>query len=114
MELVATSLRSFFRFLRVEGLYFDRLDDAVPMFPHRRSCLVRDLDAGSFEQLVASLDSSSARGLRDQAIICALARTTTVEASERAEEHSGRFGVVLGPDPAMGDCCLTVWPRACR
>ena len=31
VELVATSLRSFFRFLRVEGLRADRLDNAVPM-----------------------------------------------------------------------------------
>ena len=44
LELVATSLRSFFRFLRAEGLRADRLDDAVPMVPHRRSGLVRHLD----------------------------------------------------------------------
>jgi integrase/recombinase XerD len=69
VELVATSLRSFFRFLRVEGLRADRLDDAVPMVPHRRSGLVRHLDHESLERLITSLGSSSARDLRDRAII---------------------------------------------
>src|SRR6516165_2351384 len=36
VELVASSLRSFFRFARAEGLRADRLYDAVPMVPHRR------------------------------------------------------------------------------
>jgi hypothetical protein len=35
VELAASSLRSFFRFLRAEGLRADRLEDAVPMIPHR-------------------------------------------------------------------------------
>ncbi|MGY2747354.1 site-specific integrase [Arthrobacter sp. UYCu723] len=35
VESAATSLRSFFRFLRSEGLREDRLDDAVPMVPRR-------------------------------------------------------------------------------
>jgi len=74
VELVATSLRSFFRFLRAEGLRADRLEDAVPMVPRRRSGLVRHLDPSSFEQLIASLESSSARGLRDRAIILCVAR----------------------------------------
>jgi integrase/recombinase XerD len=69
LELVATSLRSFFRFLRAEGLRADRLDDAVPMVPHRRSGLVRHLDHETLERLVISLGSSSARDLRDRAII---------------------------------------------
>lgn len=37
VELVATALRSFFRFLRGEGLGREGLQDAVPMVPHRRS-----------------------------------------------------------------------------
>ena len=60
VELAATSLRSFFRFLRAAGLRADRLEDAVPMVPHRRTGLVRHLDPGRFEQLIASLDSSLA------------------------------------------------------
>lgn len=74
VELAATSLRSLFRFLRAAGLRADRLEDAVPMVPHRRTGLVRHLDPGCLEQLIASLDSSSPRGLRDRAIILCMAR----------------------------------------
>ena len=74
VELAASALRSFFRFLRAEGLRADRLEDAVPMVPHRPAGLVRHLDPGRFEQLIASLDSSSSRGLRDRAIILCIAR----------------------------------------
>lgn len=69
VELVASSLRSFFRFLRVEGLRVDRLDDAVPMVPHRRSGLVRHLDPETLDRLIMSLETASARDLRDRAII---------------------------------------------
>jgi integrase/recombinase XerD len=74
VEGAATSLRSFFRFLRAEGLREDRLEDAVPMVPHRPSGLVRHLEPRRFEQLIASLDSASPRGLRDRAIILCMAR----------------------------------------
>lgn len=74
VELVATSLRSFFRFLRAEGLRADRMEDAVPMVPHRRRGLVRHLDPGSLEKLIVSLERSSARDLRDRAIILCIAR----------------------------------------
>ena len=74
IELAATSLRSFFRFLRAAGLRGDRLEDAVPMVPHRQSGLVRHLDPEPFARLIASLDRSSPRGLRDRAIIVCVAR----------------------------------------
>jgi integrase/recombinase XerD len=74
VEPAASSLRSFFRFLRVEGLRGDRLEDAVPMIPHRPAGLVRHLEPGRLGQLIASLDSSSPRGLRDRAIILCVAR----------------------------------------
>lgn len=74
VELAASSLRSFFRYLRAAGLREDRLDNAVPMVPHRPTGLVRHLDRGRFEQLIASLDCSSSRGLRDRAIILCVAR----------------------------------------
>lgn len=74
VELAASALRSFFRFLRAAGLRADRLEEAVPMVPHRPSGLVRHLDSGRFGQLIASLDSSSPRGLRDRAIILCMAR----------------------------------------
>ncbi len=74
VELAASSLRSFFRFLRAAGLRADRLEDAVPMVPHRPTGLVRHLDPGRFGQLIASLDSFSPRGLRDRGIILCMAR----------------------------------------
>ncbi len=74
VELAASALRSFFRFLRAEGLRADRMEDAVPMVPHRQTGLVRHLEPGRFEQLIASLDSSSPRGLGDRAIILCMAR----------------------------------------
>ena len=74
IELAASALRSFFRFLRAAGLRAGRLEDAVPMVPHRPAGLVRHLDSGRFGQLIASLDSSSPRGLRDRAIILCMAR----------------------------------------
>ncbi len=74
VELAASSLRSFFRFLRAAGLRGDRLEDAVPMVPHRPTGLVRHLGPGGLDQLIASLDSSSPRGLRDRGIIVCLAR----------------------------------------
>ena len=74
VESVATSLRSFFRFLRGQGLGAEGLEDAVPTVPHRRSGLVRHLEPESLERLLASVDSSSARGLRDRAILLCMAR----------------------------------------
>ena len=74
VELAASALRSFFRFLRAAGPREDRLEDTVPMVPRRNTGLVRHLGSGTFEQLIASLDSSSPRGLRDRAIILCIAR----------------------------------------
>lgn len=74
VELAATSLRSFFRFLRAEGLRTDRLEDAVPMVPHRRNGLLRHLESTQFARLIASLGSSSPRDMRDRAIILCVAR----------------------------------------
>ena len=74
VEGAATSLRIFFRFLRAEGCRQDRLGDAVPMVPHRRSELVRHLDLVQFERLLGSLDSSTPRALRDRAMILCVAR----------------------------------------
>jgi integrase/recombinase XerD len=87
VELAASALRSFLRFLRflrAEGLRGDRLEDAVPMVPHRPSGLVRHLEPGGLEQLIGSLNSSSARGLRDRAIILCIARLG-LRASEVAQ-----------------------------
>src|SRR6266545_2928444 len=74
VELAATALRSFFRFLRVEGLRSDRLENAVPVVPHRRGSLPRHLDGETFARLIAGLDFSTPRGQRDRAIILLMAR----------------------------------------
>lgn len=74
VELAATALRVFFRFLRAQGWCEKRLADAVPMVPHRPSGLVRHLDPRVLEQLIASLGTASARDLRDRAIILTIAR----------------------------------------
>ncbi len=74
VELAATALRVFFRFLSAQGWCEDRLADAVPMVPHRPSGLVRHLDPRVLEQLIASLGTASARDLRDRAIILTMAR----------------------------------------
>jgi integrase/recombinase XerD len=67
-------LRSFFRFLRAVGLRTDRAEDLVPMVPRRRSTLPRYLGQPDFARLLASLDRTSSRGLRDPAIILCVAR----------------------------------------
>lgn len=75
VELAASALRSFFRFLRVEGLRADRLEDAVPVVPHRRGGgLPRHLDSATFARLISGLDASTPRGLRDRAIMLSMAR----------------------------------------
>ncbi len=110
VELAATSLRSFFRFLRAEGLRQDRLEDAVPMVPHRPAGLVRCLAPGCLEQLIASLESSSPRGLRDRAIILCAARLG-LRASEvaglRLDDIDWRNATVrVRPArPATARCC---------
>jgi integrase/recombinase XerD len=111
VELVATSLRSFFRFLRAEGLRTDRLEDAVPMVPHRRSGLVRHLEPGRLAQLIASLDSGSPRGLRDRAIILCMARLGL----RASEVTSCGWMISIGAMPPCG--CGLVRPstaRCCR
>jgi integrase/recombinase XerD len=67
------------------------------MVAHRPAGLVRHLDPGRFGQLIASLDCSSPRGLRDRAIILCMARLG-LRASEvvelRLEDLDWRNAVV--------------------
>lgn len=74
VEQAASALRVFFRFLCAQGWCDTRLADVVPMVPRRQSGLVRHLDPGALEQLLASLASASARDLRDRALILMMSR----------------------------------------
>lgn len=84
---VTSALRSFFRFLRVEGLRDDRLDDAVPGVVHRRLAgLPRHLDGGQLERFIEGLGRSTPCGLRDRAMILCIARLG-LRASEVVRLH---------------------------
>lgn len=73
MKTVRTALRSFFRFLRVEGLCDERLEMAIPRVAHwRLSTLPRSLSDQQLERVLASLDASTAYGYRDRAIVLCL------------------------------------------
>jgi integrase/recombinase XerD len=74
MKAVRTALRSFFRFLRFEGLCDDQLERAVPGVAHwRLSTLPRYLSDAQLSRLLASLDASTPYGRRDRAIVLCLA-----------------------------------------
>ena len=63
LQGVTTALRSFLRFLRVEGVRDDRLEEAVPKVPLRRlSAVPRHLGSGELARLIASLDFADFAG----------------------------------------------------
>ena len=69
MRTLRSSLRSFFRFLRVEGFCGDALEAALPTVAHwRLATLPRSLTEQQVEQ-VLSFDASTPCGQRDQAIV---------------------------------------------
>lgn len=76
LQGVTTALRSFLRFLAVEGVCVDRLAEAVPKVALRRLASVpRHLSASEFERLIASLDErDSPDGLRARAMLLLAAR----------------------------------------
>jgi integrase/recombinase XerD len=74
MKAVRTALRSFFRFLRFEGLSDGQLELAIPRVAHwRLSTLPRYLSDAQLALLLASLDASTPWGRRDRAIVLCLA-----------------------------------------
>ncbi len=74
MRTARSSLRSFFRFLRVEGFCGDALEAALPTVAHwRLATLPRSLTEQQVEQVLASFDASTPCGYRDQAIVQCLA-----------------------------------------
>lgn len=87
MKLVRTALRSFFRFLRFEGLCDEQLDLAIPAIAHwRLSSLPRSLDDRQLERIFASFDTSTPCGFRDRAIVVCLS-TLGLRPGELAELH---------------------------
>ena len=74
MKAVRTALRSFFRFLLVEGLGNERLEAAMPRIAHwRLSTLPRYLSDQQLGQVLESFDTSTPCGYRDRAIVLSLA-----------------------------------------
>ena len=70
-----TALRLYLRFLVLEGLCRPGLVGAVPTVPRQRfSTLPRHLPREAIEQIVASCDPATPRGVRDRAILLLLAR----------------------------------------
>jgi integrase/recombinase XerD len=99
MKAVRTALRSFFRFLRFEGVCDEQLELAVPRVAHwRLSTLPRYLSDAQLSRLLASLDTSTRCARRDRAIVLCLASLglRPVElANLRLEDIDWRGGSVL-------------------
>lgn len=129
IKTVRTALRSFFRFLRVEGLCDERLEAAIPTVGHwRLSTLPRHLSDQQVMQLLASFDTSKPFGLRDRAIILCLA-TLGLRPREVAElrledidwrrgtvrlrTRKTRRGAVL-PLPHTAGCAIVAYLRGER
>lgn len=74
MKTVGTALRSFFRFLRTEGVGDERLETAIPAVAHwRLSALPRCLNDEQLARVLASFGGSTPCVLRDRAIVFCLA-----------------------------------------
>ncbi len=74
MKTVGTALRSFFRFLRTEGVGDERLESAIPAVAHwRLSALPRCLSDEQLARVLASFGGSTPCVLRDRAIVFCLA-----------------------------------------
>jgi integrase/recombinase XerD len=74
MKTVRTALRSFFRFLRVEGLCDLPLEAALPKTAYwRLSALPCSLDDEELARVLTSFDRSTPYGRRDRAVVVCLA-----------------------------------------
>jgi integrase/recombinase XerD len=99
MKAVRTALRSFFRFLRFEGMCDGQLELSVPRVAHwRLSTLPRYLNDAQLALLLASLNGSTPFGRRDRAIVLCLASLGLRPgelANVRLEDINWRGGSVL-------------------
>jgi len=74
MKTIGTSLRSFFRYLRVESLCDTRFENAIPTVANwKLSSLPRSLSDTEYDCLMASLGAPTSCGRRGRAIILCLA-----------------------------------------
>lgn len=102
---VMSLLRSFLRFLHIEGMTGTPLARAVPSYRSwRRGQLPRSLSPGEIDRLLRSCDTRTSIGLRDHAILVLLSRlglrAGEVEAMtlDDIDWHAGEF-VVHGKGP---------------
>jgi integrase/recombinase XerD len=87
MKHVRTSLRSLFRFLRVQGYGDERLEQAIPAVAHwRMARLPRCLTERQLAQVLAAFDPRRPCGLRDHAMVWCLS-TLGLRPSELADLH---------------------------
>ncbi|MBM3495151.1 MAG: integrase [Armatimonadetes bacterium] len=120
-------LRTFLRYLAVEGRCRPGLEEAVPTIPSwRLSSLPRYLDPPDVERVIESCDLSRACGLRDRAVLLLLARlglragdiiTMTLEdvdwqAGTLRVRGKGRKEVCLPLPQDAGDAILEYLSRA--
>ena len=84
---IGTSLRSFFRYLQVEGFCDRRLEAAIPAVARwKKGALPRALSEAQYERLMAAPPRPSLCGHRDRAIVVCLA-TLGLRPGEVAELH---------------------------
>ena len=73
LKIVRTALRSFFLFLRMEGVCDRRLEAAIPTVAYwRLSTLPRCLNDQQLDQVLVSFDDSTPCAYRDRAIVSCL------------------------------------------
>jgi integrase/recombinase XerD len=95
---IATSLRSFLRFLQFNGLCDAKLVDAVPSVPNwKQASLPKSLDENQIAKLLDSFNRSTPIGMRDYAMVVCLVglglRTSEV-ANLSLEDINWRKGTI--------------------
>ena len=115
MRTVCSALRSFFRFIRVDGRCDERLEAAIPAVAYwRQSSVPRSLSDGQLAQVLSSFDVSTRCGHRDRAIVMCLAtlglRPGEV-ASLRLEDVDWRAGTIQLHTRKTRRCTVLPLPR---
>ncbi|NEI67469.1 tyrosine-type recombinase/integrase [Rhizobium leguminosarum] len=75
LKTMTMALRSYLRYLAVQGLCHPGLDQAIPTVPQwRLSALPRYISAAEVERVIASCDVTMPMGIRDRAVLLLLSR----------------------------------------